>query len=61
MFGDKLFHFSVLIGIIVLGAVIAWAMLHNRQSKREYDRTEAATRDLYKDPLDHETTEPPSR
>ena len=61
MFGSYAFHLAVLVGIIVLGGAIAWAMLHNRQSRRDYERTEAATRELYKDPLDHDTTNPPSR
>lgn len=40
-------------GFIVLGAVIAWAMKHNKQSKAQFDRTERATRELYDtDPVD---------
>lgn len=34
-------------GIILLGLVIAWAMRHNRTSKRSLERTEQATHDLY--------------
>ena len=49
-------YFWVFLGAIVLAAATGWAMLHNQQSRREYDRTEEATRELYKDPLDHETT-----
>ena len=47
MFGDNLFHLAIGIGIVALGAAIAWAMLNNRQSRGEYRRTEQATRDLY--------------
>ena len=61
MFGSYIWEILVVVGPIILAAAIAWAMLHNRQSKRGLDRTEQATRDLYKDPLDHDTTRPPSR
>ena len=37
------------IGIVLLAAVIAWAALNNRQSRREEQRTEQATRDLYQE------------
>lgn len=37
----------VIVGPIVLALAIAWAMFHNRGSKREVERTEAATRELY--------------
>ena len=37
-----------IIGPVLLGAVLLWALLRNRKaSPREDDRTEAATRDLY--------------
>jgi hypothetical protein len=36
-----------IIGPIVLAAAILWAMLHNRGSKREVERTEEATREMY--------------
>lgn len=40
-------------GAIVLGVAIAWAAKNNRQSRREFERTEAATRELYDgDPVD---------
>lgn len=40
-------------GFIVLGAVIAWAMRHNKQSRAEFERGERATRELYDgDPVD---------
>ena len=37
----------VIIGALVLGAVIAWAALNNRQSAEGERRTEEATRELY--------------
>ncbi|WP_106640582.1 hypothetical protein [Allosphingosinicella vermicomposti] len=38
-----------IIGPILLALVILWAMLRNRKaSRRDVDRTEQATRDLYK-------------
>ncbi|WP_423605821.1 hypothetical protein [Sphingomonas sp. MS122] len=37
----------VIIGPIVLGAVLLWAVLHNRTSKRQKQRTEEATRRNY--------------
>ena len=40
-------------GIIVLGLVIAWAMRHNKTSRKTLERTEQATHDLYEgDPVD---------
>lgn len=40
-------------GFIVLGAAIAWAMKNNKQSRREFERGEQATRELYDgDPVD---------
>lgn len=56
MFGSYIWEILVIVGPIVLAIAIAWAMMHNRQSRSEYKRTEAATRDLYQDPLDHDTT-----
>ncbi|HEU0043831.1 hypothetical protein [Sphingomonas sp.] len=47
----------VVIGPLILAFALAWAMLHNKRSKRQNERTEQATRELYKDPLDHETTD----
>ena len=40
---------QTVIGGFLLAAVIAWAALRNRKStKEEVDRTEQATRDLYR-------------
>ena len=49
-------YYWTIIGAVVLAVAIGWAMLNNRQSKGEHRRTEEATRELYKDPLDHDTT-----
>ncbi|RYD58849.1 MAG: hypothetical protein EOP60_02785 [Sphingomonadales bacterium] len=37
----------VIVGPILLAAAIIWAMLHNRGSKRDVQRTEDATREMY--------------
>lgn len=37
----------VIIGPIVLAAVLLWAVLHNRTSRRQKERTEDATRRNY--------------
>ena len=37
----------VFIGAMILIGAIIWAMFNNRQTPREYRRTEDATRDLY--------------
>jgi len=36
-------------GPMLLGAVLLWAMAHNRTSKAEKQRTEEATRQLYRE------------
>lgn len=36
--------FMTILGPILLAAVLAWAMLHNRRSRAEKQRTEEATR-----------------
>ncbi|MDR6789105.1 hypothetical protein J2Y58_002474 [Sphingomonas sp. BE138] len=48
MVGDGLWSFVVIAGPIVLVAALLFAMLRNRRSPREEQRTEEATRDLYK-------------
>ena len=45
-------YFWTIIGAVLLAAVIGWAALNNRQSRRQFKRTEEATRELYQDPLD---------
>lgn len=37
----------VIVGPIILAAVLLWAVLNNRRSRRDEQRTEAATRDMY--------------
>lgn len=37
----------VVVGPILLAITIAWAILHNRGSRRDIGRTEAATRERY--------------
>ena len=38
-----------IIGVVVLGAVIAWAALRNRAERRDGADSEAATRQLYEE------------
>lgn len=38
-----------IVGAAVLAIVIAWAVLRNRSSRSEIDRSEAATRHLYEE------------
>ena len=38
-----------ILGALLLGAVILWAMLNNRQSPQSEQRTEDATRALYQE------------
>jgi HAMP domain-containing protein len=42
-------YWWTIIGAVLLGVAIAWAALNNRQSRREEQRTEDATRELYKE------------
>jgi hypothetical protein len=43
----SLWGLLTVIGPIVLGVVILWAILHNRTSRAEDARTEEATRRMY--------------
>lgn len=45
-----------IVGPILLGLVLLWALLHNRRSRAEKARTERATRELYEQ-LDREDKE----
>lgn len=38
-----------ILGALVLAAAIGWAMMNNRQSRRGEQRTEDATRNLYRE------------
>lgn len=48
MIGDSLWSFLIIAGPIVLLGALAFAMLRNRRTPREEAKTEAATRDLYR-------------
>ncbi|MDR6852226.1 putative membrane protein [Sphingomonas sp. BE123] len=45
--GGGLWGVMTILGPIILAAVILWAILHNRTSAREKQRTEDATRKMY--------------
>jgi hypothetical protein len=38
-----------IVGPLLLAAVLLWALLRNRKSRRGADHTEQATRDLYRE------------
>lgn len=42
-----------IVGPLLLGIVLLWAIISNRRSRRETDRTETATHNLY-DTIDRE-------
>lgn len=42
-----LWGIATIVGPILLAAALLWAMLHNRGSKRDVQRTEDATRRMY--------------
>jgi hypothetical protein len=44
----SLWSLLTVLGPILLGAILLWAVLSNRRSKAANDRTESATHDLYK-------------
>ncbi len=45
--GGGLWGVMTILGPIILAAVILWAIFNNRTSKREKERTEEATREMY--------------
>lgn len=47
--GSSVWQILTIVGPIVLIIAIAWAALHNRQSRAGLKRTEQATHDLYKE------------
>ncbi|WP_181814766.1 hypothetical protein [Sphingomonas aracearum] len=49
----------VIIGPIVLIAALAFAMLRNKQTKREFERTEAATRRMHEEQAAQDRTTTP--
>lgn len=48
-FGSGIWGILIIVGPILLGAAIIWAMFNNRQSNAGARRTEDATKALYKD------------
>jgi LPXTG-motif cell wall-anchored protein len=40
---------QTVVGVVILLAALVWALFRNRQSTSDLDRTEAATRDLYRE------------
>ena len=44
---EKLWPIITVAGPIALLVVVLWAIWRNRTSRRSYDRTEQATKDLY--------------
>lgn len=42
-----LWGLMTIVGPILLGLALLWALLHNRRSREEKARTERATRELY--------------
>ena len=49
MFGVSLWTLLVIVGPLVLIGAIAWAMINNRTTPAEDARSEAATREMYKE------------
>ena len=45
--GETLQGLMIIVGPILLAAAILWAVLNNRGTKAEVQRTEDATRELY--------------
>ncbi len=45
--GGGIWSILVIVAPIVLAIVLAWALLHNRSSRREEQHTEEATRRMY--------------
>ncbi|MDB5689071.1 MAG: hypothetical protein JWL91_947 [Sphingomonas bacterium] len=46
--GSSMWGLLTILGPILLGVVLLWAVLSNRRSKGAKQRTEAATHELYK-------------
>jgi len=43
------FTLITVVGVALLALVLLWAMLRNLSQRKDLDRTEQATRDLYKE------------
>ena len=50
-----------IVGPLLLAAVLLWALLRNRKSRRGVDDTEQATRDLYREEEEKRRTGDDSR
>lgn len=48
MFGDSLWAIVVVLGFVVLGGAMLFARTRNKVSPQQHARTEAATRENYK-------------
>ena len=57
--GGGLWGVMTILGPILLAAVILWAILHNRTSKRQERRTEEATREMYDEQSAEDTRREP--
>lgn len=49
MLGDSLWAIVVVLGFVILAGALLFAKRGNKRSPQEEARTEAATRDLYRD------------
>lgn len=54
--GGSLWAIVVVLGFIILGGAIAYAMMRNRVTPRQERRTEDATRKLYEEGTTDEST-----
>jgi hypothetical protein len=45
---NSLYALLNIVGPLLLGAVLLWAILRNRTSRRERERTEQATKEMYR-------------
>lgn len=49
IFGDSLWAFVLVGGVLILAAALAWAKFNNKVTPQQDARTEQATHDLYED------------
>lgn len=45
--GGASWALQTVVGVLILAAVLLWAVIRNKASRAERDRTERSTRDLY--------------
>lgn len=57
--GDSLWAIIVVLGFVVLGGAILFARTRNKVTPQEHARTEAATRELYKEQSGEDRTRTP--